>query len=142
VDVAIDSLPAGAARLHYESLKAAPNAAAIVDTSRGGAALLIVDDGTFAVTRDEGTWQFGSVGSPTLDEPTPDGTFPSTGQVDLKAGSWALITSGAAFHGSATGEGEATYFLLTIEINSAVVQEAQSQAAASTASPPGGTDSP
>ena len=75
VDVAIDSLPC-AARSHYESLKAAPNAAAIVDTSRAGAALLVVDDGTFTVTRDGGTWQFGSVGSPNSDEPTPGWDIP------------------------------------------------------------------
>ena len=125
VDAEVDSLPAGAARMHYEALHSAPNVPVIVDTSRDGVALLVVDNGTFAVTRDGGAWQFGSTGSPRPDESAPDG-FANSGQVDLDPGSYILITSGAAFHGSAANGEPVAYFLLTIAVNSAVVQEVES----------------
>ena len=53
-----------------------------------------------------------------------------------------MVTSGAAFHGSAANDGQAAYFLLTIEVNSAVVQEVESHTAEGTIAPPGGTNGP
>jgi hypothetical protein len=137
VDVGLDPLPAGPARYYYEGLKATSNMPVIVDTSRDGVALLIVDGGTFAVVRDGGKWVLGKVGTPDSSEP-----LPADGQVDLSSGDLALITSGAAFHGSAANGGELTYFLLTIEVNSAVVQQAESGTADTSTLPPCGTNGP
>lgn len=140
VDVAIDSLPEGAARYSYESRITLPNMPVIVDASRDSAALLVVDDGAFDVVRDGGTWSIGAVGSPHPSEPTIEEGFPADGQVVLNSGDYAVITSGAAFHGTSANGGEVRFFLLTIEVNSAVVQQAESRAADSTALPPGGTN--
>jgi hypothetical protein len=141
VDVEIDSLPAGPAYYSYEGRMAVPEVTVIEDTSRDGVALLVVDSGRFAMARDGGTWQMGTVGLAGASDPIPAEAFPASGQIELSAGSFALITSGAAFHGTAANGQEARFFLLTIEVNSAVVQQAETRVAESTASPAGEPES-
>jgi hypothetical protein len=46
-----------------------------------------------------------------------------------------LVERGAALHGAAAGQGPARFFLLTIEVNSAVVQEAESRSTGDVATP-------
>jgi hypothetical protein len=136
VDVTLDRLRAGPARYTYEGRMMATNAGVIEDASRDGVALLVVDEGAFAVIRDGGAWEFGRVGSPHSSETILDDGFSTDGHVVLGSGDYAVITAGAAFHGTAASGGGARFFLLTIEINSAVVQEAEGRVANNAAPTP------
>jgi hypothetical protein len=140
VDITLDPLRAGPARYTYEGRMGTPNMSVIEDASRDGAALLVVDEGSFEAIRDGGVWEFGRAGSPHSSETILDEGFSSDGHVVLGSGDYAVIKAGAAFHGTVAGGREARFFLLTIEINSAVVQEAETRVANNAAQPPDGTD--
>lgn len=127
VDARVDGLRPGIADYGFEEL-AAPDL--LVDTARDGAALMVVDRGSYEVVRDGGAWSFGLVGG--SGAPATPGAVPALdarGQALLAAGSYAVVSHGAAFHNVWDGPKPESLFLLTIEVNSAVVEQQETAAA-------------
>lgn len=139
VEASFAGLRPGIARYRFEGWVLPRGMPMIVDAARDGAALLIVESGSFVASRDGGVWAFGRVQDREANPATPVAMLNQNGSVTLVSGDYALVDRGAALHGSSAGEGEARFLLITIEVNSAVVQELESRSPSESASPPAGT---